>query len=166
MEHAAVESPLTDEQLKELGRLVVDCGFAEFILGMHVSMLLEIPFQSRDIAIHALPFRRKLDILQSRVDEIPKAETRTLVAEACKIIGPAIGERNLLLHGLWGVDKDGPDAKAVVAATTKKQGQRYAADITKCADAMAVASMKLKHAAMIDGGGEENKVAERLLIKP
>ena len=43
MEQAAFESPLTDEQLKELGRLVGNCGFVEFLIGMHVGMLIQSP---------------------------------------------------------------------------------------------------------------------------
>jgi len=42
MEHAAFESPLSDEHLKELGRLVINCGFVEFLLNFHVAVILEI----------------------------------------------------------------------------------------------------------------------------
>ena len=157
MEHAAFESPLSDEELKELGRLVVNTGFAEFMLNMHVGMLHKIPHAARIVLVNPLPLRRKVDILTSGLDQIPGAETRTLIDEACKLVGASVAERNLLLHGIWGVDADRPDAKPLVAATTKTSGVRYPADITKYADMFAVASRKLKHAITIDSGGKRRQ---------
>ena len=166
MEHAAFESPLSDEQLKELGRLVVNAGFTEFLLNFHVGMLHHVPHADRIVLVNPLPLRRKVDILTSGFDQIPGAETRTLVDDACKLLSASIWERNHLLHGIWGVDADRPDAKPLVAATTKTSGVRYPADITKHADIFAVASRKLKHAITIDSGGEIKDEAERLVLKP
>jgi hypothetical protein len=166
MEHPAFESPLSDEQLKELGRLVVNTGFAEFLFNMHVGMLHKIPHAARIVLVNPLALRRKVDILTNGLDQIPGSETRTLVDEACKLVGAAIAERNLLLHGIWGVDADRPDAKPLVAATTKASGIRYPADITKYADMFAIASRKLKHAITIDSGGKVTDEAERLVIVP
>src|ERR1700730_841253 len=98
MEHAAFESPLSDEQLRELGRLIVNCGFVEFLLGFHVGMLLQVPSASRGTLVHSLSFRRKDDMLAGGLETIPKAETRKLVGEACDIAAPTIADRNLLLH--------------------------------------------------------------------
>lgn len=95
MEHAAFESPLSDEQLEELGRLVVNAGFAEFLLNTHVGMLHKIPHTARIVLVNPLPLRRKVDILTSGLDQIPGAETRALVDEACKLAGASIAERNL-----------------------------------------------------------------------
>ncbi len=164
MEHAAFKSPLSDEELKELGRLVVNAGFAEFMLNAHVGMLHEVPQAARIVLVNPLPLRRKVDILSSGLGQIPGAETRALVDEACKLVGASIAERNLLLHGIWGVDADRPDANPLVATTTKTSGVRHPADITKYADVLAIASRKLKHAITIDGGGKINDEAERLVI--
>jgi hypothetical protein len=166
MEHAAFESPLSDEELKELGRLVVNCGFVEFLLGVHVGMLLEVPHASRGILVNSLSFRRKIDILEDGLEKVPKGETRTLVAEACSLAGPTIVDRNLLLHGIWGFDSKGPDSKPIVGTTVKKSGVRRPADITKSADALALASRKFKHAVTIDGGGKITDEAERLVVLP
>lgn len=166
MEHAAFESPLSDEQLKELGRLVVNCGFVEFLLGVHVGMLLEVPHASRGVLVNALSFRRKLDILQDGLKTIPGAVTRKLVGDACNVAGAAIADRNLLLHGIWGFDSKDPDSRPVVGTTVKKSGVRHPADITKNADALAVASRQFKDAITIDNGGKITDDTERLVVLP
>ena len=88
MEHAAFESPLSDEHLKELGRLVINCGFVEFLLNFHVAVILEIGTSSaaRTHLVTPLNMRRELEVLKARRTEIPKLETRTLVDEVCKIV--------------------------------------------------------------------------------
>jgi hypothetical protein len=166
MELAAYQSPLSDEQLKELGRLVVNCGFAEFLLGMHVSMLHEVPYGARWVLVHQLPLGRKLDMLQNGLEDIPGAETRGLVRDACKLMSPAIVDRNLLLHGMWGYEGEGPESLPVVATAAKKTGQRRASDITKSADVFAIASRKLLHAVVVDSGGQVKDEPERLVIVP
>ena len=166
MEHAAFEPPLSDEQLKELGRLVINFGFVEFLVGLHVSMLLEIPFAARRVLVHPLPTRRKTDILRERLTKIPGEETRGLVEEACKLIDPSIRERNILLHGIWGFDGPEPHGKPVVAPTKETRSQRRPEDVTKYADIFAIASRKLKHAITVDSGQTAVEEAERLVIVP
>ena len=48
LEHAAFESPLSDEHLRELGRLVINCGFVGSLLNFHVAkqFIRDIPMQS------------------------------------------------------------------------------------------------------------------------
>jgi hypothetical protein len=166
MEHAAFESPLSDEQLKELGRLVVNCGFAEFLLGFHVSWMLGIgrSHSARTELIDTVATRRKIEILKAGLGTIPKLEVRTLVEEACELINPTIRERNTLLHGIWGVDSKESDSKPIVASTKDKSHYRPE-DIVKSADAFAVASRKLKHATTMDINGKFDDKAERLVIE-
>ena len=166
MEHAAFESPLSDEHLKELGRLVVNCGFVEFLLGFHVSWILGIgrSHSARTQLINTVATRRKIEILKAGLGTIPKPETRTLVEEACKLIDPTIRERNTLLHGIWGVDGKESDSKPIVASTKDKSHCR-SEDIAKSADAFALASRKLKHAMTLDINGKFDGEAERLVIE-
>jgi len=101
MEHAAFASPLSDEELKELGRLVVNCGVVEFVIGMHVSSLFRISDNKARIAlIHPLATKRKIDIIKAGLDTIPAAQTRALVAEGCGLADSTLRERNILLHGI------------------------------------------------------------------
>jgi hypothetical protein len=166
IEHAAFESPLSDEQLAELGRLVVNCGFAEFLVGQHVGMLHNVQHSSRGVLIHAIPFQRKLEILKNGLETIPGGKTRSLVKEACTLAGAAITDRNLLIHGIWGFDSENPDSKPIVGTFVKTSGVRRPADITKTANALAVASRKLKHALEVDQGGKLTDKAERLVVLP
>lgn len=164
MERASFEPPLSDDELKELGRLVVNCGFVEFLLGTHAGMLLEIPHFARLHLINPLSTRRKIDILTGGLDKIPKAETRSLVEEACKLASPTIRERNLLLHGIWGFDSDKPGSKAFVASTKGTADRLFPENITKTADALAVASRDLLAALVVDAGRKLGEKAERLVI--
>lgn len=166
MEHAAFESPLSAEQLKELGRLVVNCGFVEFLLGQHVGMLHKVQPGSRGVLIHALSFQRKLEILKNGLETIPGAETRSLVTDACALAGPAITDRNFLIHGIWGFDCANPNSKPIVGTFVRKVGVRRPEDITKCADALAIASRKFKHAVEVDRGVKMVDEAERLVVSP
>ena len=167
MEHAAFESPLSEEQLKDLGRLVVNCGFVEFLMGFHVSVLLAIGHSARARIelINPLATRRKIEILKGGLNTIPKPETRTLVDEACELVEPTIRERNTFLHGIWGFDGAEPDGKPVVVSTKETSGHRRPADITKHADALAIASRKLTQAMTIDREGKLVDGAERLIIE-
>lgn len=164
MEHAAFETPLSDDQLKELGRLVVNCGFVEFLLGIHVSMLYEISYPARLDLVSPLTTRRKIEILKAGSHTIPKPETRAFVDEACKLVDPTIRERNVLLHGIWGFDGKEPNGEPVVVSTKERSGHRRPADIAKQADALAIASRKLVDAMKTDGGGQPADKSERLVI--
>jgi hypothetical protein len=164
MEHAGFESPLSDEQLKELGRLVVNCGFVEFLAGVHVGMLLKASPDARIDLINPLSTHRKTAILKQGLERIPKDETRKMVAEACELINAATKHRNTMLHGIWGLDSDKTDAKAIAVSTKERSGRLRADDITKCADELALASRKLADALLTDSGGKPAGKPEQLVI--
>jgi hypothetical protein len=165
MEQAAFESPLSDDELRELGRLVINCGFVEFLVGFHVSMLLNIgtSARARMELVAPLATRRKIDIVKRGLATIPKSETRALVGDACKLMDPTIRERNILLHGIWGRDSKDLD-RAVVVSTKETSGHLRPADITKNADALAAASRHLLNAMMVDRVGEIVEKIEPLAI--
>ena len=166
MERAAFETPLSDEQLKELGRLVVNYGVVEFLLGMHVSSLCRVESDARIELISPLSTRRKLDILKSGLMRIPRDATRALVGEGCKLIDPTLRDRNVLLHGIWGFDSEKSDGKPIVASTKDRHSRLDAAAIIKTADALAISSRKLIEAFVVDGGHTPLGEPERLVIVP
>jgi hypothetical protein len=133
-------------------------------LGTHAGMLLKIPHFARLHLINPLSTRRKIDILTGGLDKIPKAETRSLVEQACKLASCTIRERNLLLHGIWGFDSDKPDSKAFVASTKGTADRLFPKNITRTADVLAVASRNLHDAMIVDTGGKLGEKAERLVI--
>jgi hypothetical protein len=90
MEARAFEAPLSDKELQELGRPVVNCGAVEFLLTIHVGKLFAIDGKTRMDLIAPLTTRRKIKIIAARLAEIPGESVRTLVDEACKITSPAI----------------------------------------------------------------------------
>lgn len=165
MKDAAFTQPLTDDQLRELGRLVVNCGFVEFLLNIHAGMNFRLDGASRRELIAPLSTRRKIEIVESHLPEIPRMETRSLLEEAAKLITPTIRTRNYLLHGIWGMDSDQSNAKAVVISPKEDRGQKTPKDITEVADSLAVASEKLARALVVDGGGKA-EFPDRLVIKP
>jgi hypothetical protein len=127
-------------------------------------MVLGISHFARLHLINPLSTRRKIDILTGGLDKIPKAETRSLVEEACKIASSTIRERNLLLHGIWGFDGDKPGSKAFVASTKGTADRLFPENITKTADVLAVASRNLHDALVVDAGGKRGEKAERLVL--
>lgn len=164
MKHAAFTQPLTDEQLRELGRLVVNCGFVEFLLNAHAGMNFQLDGMARRELIAPLSTRKKIEIVESHLSEIPRPATRELVEEAIKLISPSIGSRNYLLHGIWGLDSDRDDAKALVISPKESKGHKSPEDITDVADGFAVASEKLARALVEDSGGQ-GVSPDRLVIK-
>jgi hypothetical protein len=164
MEHASYESPLSDEQLKELGRLVVNFGFVEFHLGIHVGELLKVgPYGVRDL-INPLSTHRKAEILRQGLKDIPNQEKRELVKQACDSAGKTIRQRNVMLHGIWGFD--GLNARPIVVSTKERSVHFLAEDITKCADTLAIASRNLSNALLVDSGGKAAETREPLIILP
>jgi hypothetical protein len=164
MKHAAFTQPLKDEELRELGRLVVNCGFVEFLLNFHAAMNFRLNSTTRRELIAPLATRKKIEIIESHLGDIPRIATRELLQEAVKLIDPTIRARNYLLHGIWGMDGEADNAKAVVISPRDDKGQKRPEDITEVADSLAVASEKLANALAEDGGGKA-KFPDRLVIK-
>lgn len=164
MKHAAFEQPLTDEQLRELGRLVVNCGFAEFLLNFHAGMLFRLSGSARMDLVAPLATRRKIEIIEARLDEIPRPKTRRLVGDAVKLIGPTIHARNYLLHGIWGMDGPAEGSRAVVVSPKNGSGHKRAEDISLQADRLAE-STQLLAVALAENSGETAKTHDRLVIK-
>jgi hypothetical protein len=154
MKHAAFTQPLTDEQLRELGRLVVNCGFVEFLLNIHAGMNFQLDGMARRELVAPLSTKKKIEIVESHLSEIPRLATRELVKEAIKLTIPTIRSRNYLLHGIWAMDSDRHDAKALVISPKESEGHKRPGDITDAADGLAVASEKLATALVEDSGGK------------
>jgi len=164
MEHAAFEQPLTDEQLRELGRLVVNCGFAEFLLNFHAGMFFRLSGTARMDLVAPLAMRRKVEIIEARLDEIPRPRTRQLVGDAVKLIGPTIHARNYLLHGIWGMDGPTAGARPVVVSPKNGSGHKRVEDISLQADRLAESTQMLAAAIAEDSGGTA-KIPDRLVIE-
>jgi len=164
MRHAAFTQPLTDAELQELGRLVVNCGFVEFLLDFHAGMSFRLDAVARRELIAPLATRRKIEIIESHLPDIPRTETRQLVGDAIKLIGPTIRARNYLLHGIWGMDGPQDNAKSVVVSPKYDQGHKGSEEIAVVADGLAVASEKLAVALVEDGGGTAT-IPDRLVIQ-
>lgn len=164
MKHAAFSQPLTDAELQELGRLVVNCGFVEFLLNIHAGMTFRLDGVARRELIAPMATRKKIEIMESHIQDIPRKETRQLVEEAIKLINPTIRARNYLLHGIWGMDGSGENAKPVVISPKDAQGHKRPEEITVVADSLGVASEKLAVAVAEDGGGAAT-IPDRLVIE-
>jgi hypothetical protein len=165
VEYSGFESPLSDEQLKELGRFVVNCGFVEFLLGMHVGMLLNIAPAARVDLINPLAMQRKIEILRHGLSSIPKQETRALVTEACNLISPIMRYRNTMVHGIWAFDSSQADARSIAISTKERSGHLRAEEITKYADALAIATRKLMNAIRVDSSIAATDEPERLVVQ-
>jgi hypothetical protein len=165
MELAGFESPLSDDQLMELGRFVVNCGFVEFLVGTHVGMLLAVSHEARQEVIYPLPLVRKVEILRRGLKTIHRQETRDLVKQACDLISPAINDRNRIVHGLWGYESSGVDAKAVAVSPKERSAHVRGDSISGHADALALATRRLMNAMRVDGGEIVTDTPERLVIE-
>jgi hypothetical protein len=164
MKPAAFTQPLTDEQLRELGRLVVNCGFVEFLLNIHAGMNFRLDGNARRELIAPLLTKKKVEIIESHLTKIPRLATRALLEEAVALITPTIGARNYLLHGIWGMDSDRDDARGVVVSPKANKGHKRPEDITEVADSLAVGSEKLATALAEDSGGK-TAIPDRLVIQ-
>lgn len=164
MKHAAFTQPLTDEELRQLGRLVVNCGFVEFLLNMHAGMNFQLDGIARRELIAPLSTKKKIEIVESHLSEIPRRATRELVKDAIKLIIPTVRSRNYLLHGIWAMDSDRHDAKALVISPKESKGHKRPEDITDVADGLAVASERLARA-LVEDKGKEAKCPDRLVIE-
>jgi hypothetical protein len=164
MQHAAFTQPLTDAELQELGRLVVNCVFVEFLFDIHAGMTFQLDGLARRKLIAPMATRKKIEIIEAHIPDIPQVASRQLVEEAVKLINPTIRARNYLLHGIWGMDGPQENAKPIVISPKDDQGHKSPEDITGVADSLAVASEKLAVALVEDGGGTAT-IPDRLVIQ-
>jgi hypothetical protein len=84
--------------------------------------------------------------------------------EAVNVITPTIRARNYLLHGIWGMDDDGDNARPVVISPRDDKGHRRPEEITEVADSLAMASEKLA-GALAEDTGAKAIFPDRLVIK-
>ena len=139
MEQAAIASPLSDDGLRELGRLAVNFGYAEMLLDNALSWALAVPGgQASTYLIAPLVTRRKIEILLATAKDQPEP-IGDLTRKACELIQAASSVRNDVLHGFWGVDEDGP-----ISITAKKPTKgRRAEEMSEAADKVAIATRLL-----------------------
>jgi hypothetical protein len=107
---------------------------------------------------------RKTEVLRQGIGNIPKSEIRAVVKEALNLISPIMGDRNRMVHGIWGFNSSKDDALAIAISTKERSRHVLAEAITKHADALAIASRKLMNAARMDAGEATTDVPERLVI--
>jgi hypothetical protein len=165
VEHAAFES-VDDELLKDLGRLVVNFGFVEFLLDMHLGLkLFPLSGEARAALISPLPTHRKVELLRAGQRAIPRDDVRSLVARACDLISECAGPRNDVLHGIWGYDGYSPGGFPICISLKKTKGHRAPDDVRGNADKAAIASRLLADALMVDQDHRRSGAPERLLLQ-
>jgi hypothetical protein len=156
VEDAAFICPLTLKGLSELGRLTLNCGYAEMLLDMALEAALKVPFgTAKAELVSPLATRRKVDILRKVLPQNPNEVARTEFRIAYNLIEAASGVRNDVLHGQWGFSTDEPGTS--VSITGKKLGkERKFSEVTAAADNMARATRHL-YLAILIGMGQDPK---------
>jgi hypothetical protein len=154
MEVAAFECPLTDDQLRELGRLALNFGYAEFLLDATLSRLLQVEGKAKKALIAPLTTRRKIELIEENLGQIADEAAIEHIKRACKTIDQANGDRNQLIHGYWAFHVDKETKEIQPASNSKKPSRQKLSPerLATLADAIAVATRDLYAGEMICAG--------------
>jgi hypothetical protein len=144
MEPAAFDPQLSDDQLKELGRMTVNFGYAELLLDWLLLAALNVRNQDaiRSL-ITPLPTTRKIELLEAQLDKCFDDEAAKLIRDVLPLIKAANGDRNQIMHGYW-ADRGGG-----VLAYYRKDPQKSRVTpkgVRDIADAVALATRDLYRA--------------------
>ena len=145
MEHAAFDHQLSDDQLRELGRMTVNFGYAELLLDWLLLAALNVrnPKASRTL-ITPLPTKRKIELLKAELPNCPNTEASSLISKASDRIESANSDRNQIIHGYWAL-KNGVGVMAYFKKDPSKSHLTPAA-VADIADNVALASRELYQA--------------------
>ena len=107
MEYAAFDPQLTDDDLRELGRMTVNFGYAELLLDWILLAALNVRNQDAiRTLISPLATRRKIELIRGQLPNCQNEEAAELIKSACKRIENANDDRNQIMHGYWAL-RDG-----------------------------------------------------------
>lgn len=102
MEYAAFDPQLTDNDLRELGRMTVNFGYAELLLDWLLLAALNV--RNHDAIrtlISPLATRRKIELLEKQLPNCPNARAVELIKSGLQKIENANEDRNQIMHGYW-----------------------------------------------------------------
>lgn len=136
--------------------MAVNFGHIEFLMNYRVILHAKL---AGDEEMHRqlvvpLTLKRKTEIVLATLDRIEDEMARGFVKEACDLIDRATGERNEILHGVWGFDTETTPQGAATVRSSKKKGKPPldTAAISRIADEAAKATKLLVRAMYIANG--------------
>jgi len=98
----ALERPISDEQFKAIGQVVVRFNRLEHALQIFIWLLLGVKFDVGEIITSGLSFRNLLDIFSSLCRHlIDDPNVIEKLRELCKQLGEVEQKRNQLIHSQW-----------------------------------------------------------------
>lgn len=99
---AAIEIPLSLEQLQQLGVLSAVWGQIDYLISMSLSMIMGMdPVKVEELLDKQMTGAR-IAQLRKQLPKIKDEEIRKTATTFCKNMGGLIGKRNHITHGLWG----------------------------------------------------------------
>jgi hypothetical protein len=161
MRPAAFRSPLSHEELADLGRVTLNFGYAETLLNHIVSALLRLPEGQAKLSLIApLATSRKVEIIKENLSIIIKNDVRARLESVCKRIPPLNTQRNQMIHGYWAfrVDEQRNISPASHSSKSPSKPTIPPSAISQLADDAALITQDLYHVMMGLHGHEVGEV--------
>ena len=116
---------LTKDQVTELGRLSVIWGQLDHFTMMTVTKLLAVDQHSGAILMKEMTTGPLVGLLRKSLPRIKNSDTRKKATNFCADMSPLIEYRNHIMHGIWGWQVKGKNArKAKPACLYLKEPKR------------------------------------------
>jgi hypothetical protein len=131
----AFQVPLTDEQLKELGRLTAIYSQIDHILGAVLSLLMKIDHKEMELLLDNMMMGTRLSLLRRQLDKFKDENTRKLATKFVENMDRFLGKRNHITHGIWGYYQDEKSMRRASYFAKAKDKPIYAKDLKAIADA-------------------------------
>jgi hypothetical protein len=108
MEYAAFDPQLSDTDVRELGRMTVNFGYAELLLDWILLAALNVRnLDAIRTLISPLATRKKVELITAQLPKCPNATAVALIKKAMKRIEGANDDRNQIMHGYWALGAGG-----------------------------------------------------------
>ena len=95
------EIPLSDDELRELGRFQAIFSQVDFLLNEAISALTETPWWAMSIMLETATTGTKLNMLRKILPDVKDKVARHLASEATSLLSRIIERRNHVVHGMW-----------------------------------------------------------------
>jgi hypothetical protein len=101
VEPTEYEIPLTDDELRELGRFTAVFSQVDYLLNEAISALTKTPWWAMSLMLESATTGPKVNMLKKILPEIRDKEAKRLASDAYDRLVKLIDKRNHVIHGMW-----------------------------------------------------------------
>ncbi len=139
------ELPLSDDELRELGRFTAVFSQVDFLLNEAISALTKTPWWAMSLMLESATTGPKVNMLKKILPQIKDKEAKRLSTDVYERMLKLIDKRNHVIHGMWAQQMITAQktVKPACVFMRNKDAPIYTEDLRKLADKGARVSRSL-----------------------